>query len=276
MKIFLTGSTGFIGRHLANALGPHTIYKYRRGELLCAAICKFEPDVIFNCAAEIYDSEQMFDSNIMIVQTLLSYCQSRPLVRMIQIGSSSEYGRHLSPTSEKTVLLPTNLYEATKGSASLLCRGYAKFFNLPIVVARPYSVYGLYEKPQRLFPRLTQAYLGKSVIDIYQGSHDFIYIKDFIRGLLILMETTDLENGDIVNFGSGIITTNQKVVEVFESVIGRSLPVKYVSQYGKPFDSSCWQCDPSYAKEKYGFSVHFDLKNGISDYIKLLENERPN
>jgi nucleoside-diphosphate-sugar epimerase len=184
-KMLITGSNGFIGKNLIDYYSSmYEIITHTRNDDIKIKL-KQNPDVIINCAANIYNEETMFDSNVILVYELLQYVKEKK-IKMIQIGSSAEYGKKDKPSKETDNLEPRNLYEATKASATMLCMGFAKEYDLPIAVVRPYSVYGIHEKSYRLFPKLFDAFTQNKEMTLYQGYHDFIYIKDFLRGLNIL------------------------------------------------------------------------------------------
>ena len=73
MKIFITGSTGFVGQNLVEYYTNrgHEVYQFHRDQYLQECLERFEPDAIINSAAEIYDYEHMFEPNILMVQTIL-------------------------------------------------------------------------------------------------------------------------------------------------------------------------------------------------------------
>lgn len=265
-KVFITGSTGFIGKNLIEFYHKHEIYEYKRGQSIYTELMSFSPDVIFNCAAEIYKSELMYQSNIKLVEEILEYVKLHPNVKLIQIGSSAEYGPVSKATSETDRINPVNMYQATKGAATLLCQGYAKEYDLDISIARPYSVYGKYEKPHRLFPRLWKAFMLNESMTLYQGYHDFIYIDDFIRGLDILLHTKI--NGDIINFGSGLQYSNLIVLTLFKKYAKKDATITIVDAMAKSFESEIWRCDPIYAYEKYGFKTEYSLDEGITEFLK--------
>jgi nucleoside-diphosphate-sugar epimerase len=208
LKILITGSNGFIGKNLVEFYSnKNDIITYTRKDDL-SNVLKQNPDVIINCAADIYGDSTMFESNVNLVNNILNHIKNTRC-KFIQIGSSAEYGRKKIPSKENDFLDPTTFYEATKAAATLLCVGTARAYNLPIVVARPYSVYGKYEKEYRLFSALYNAYKFDKPMTLNQGYHDFIYIKDFIQGINTLIESDcDKIIGDIVNFGTGIQTSN--------------------------------------------------------------------
>lgn len=277
MKIFITGSTGFVGQNLVDyyTLRGHEVYAFRRNEILTEVLDDFEPDVIINSAAEIYDPELMFTPNIVLVQIILEYVRKcKQYCRLIQIGSSSEYGPTDHATAEDTLLKPVDFYQATKGAATLMCQGWARFFNLPVWIVRPYSVYGPGERPHRLFPRLYRAFYYDEPMTLYQGHHDFIYINDFVRGIDLVLQHWDLAPGEIVNFGSGFQTSNFDLYDKWVKITGNTdAPVAKVAEMKKAFENNVWVCD-IVKSFKLGFDCAYDLETGIRDFLLKAKYDR--
>jgi len=269
LKILITGSNGFIGKNLVEFYSnKHEILTHTRKDNIKESLEK-NPDVIINCAADIYGDSTMFESNVLLVNNILNYVKQN-VCKFVQIGSSAEYGRKQTPSKETDFLDPTTMYEATKAAATLLCIGVAKSYRLPIVVARPYSVYGKYEKNYRLFSALYDAYKSNKPMILNQGYHDFIYIKDFIRGINILVESdSEKITGDIVNFGTGKQISNFELLNIFKNIFNY-IPncIRLNDEMVKPFESDIWVCDTTHSKQKYNFECDYDLKKGIIDLFK--------
>lgn len=275
-KLFITGSSGFIGRHLVESYSAVNIpiFKYKKGDNIEPNLRYFKPTIIINCAAEIYNTDDMIQSNIILTSQILDYIKDyAPDTKLIQIGSSAEYGPVSNSTAETDIINPIDMYQATKGAATLLCQGYAKQFSLDVSIARPYSVYGKYEKPHRLFPRLWKAFNLNESMTLYQGYHDFIYIDDFIRGINLLLNIKT--NGDIINFGSGLQYSNIEILEIFENITGiDNAPIKFIDTLDKKFESEIWCCNTTYANNVYGFKTSHTIEQGIKKFLTTANYER--
>jgi UDP-glucuronate 4-epimerase len=267
MIILVTGHRGFVGSHLVRRLQSedHTVVTidrdnpYHDGPI----------DLIVNCAAELTDESKMFNSNVELVIGLLSIVRARPNIRMIQIGSSSEYGRINTIRKEDTVCIPSNVYEATKLAATALCQGYASRYDLDICIARPFSLYGPNDKPRKLIPTLYRSLIDHRQIDVYPAEHDWLYIDDFIDGLLSLINAPrETTKGQIFNFGTGVSSSNRQVVEAIELAVGGKLNVVFKTdgRYHN-HDVDNWVADASKARTVLGWQPRYDLAVGIQAFV---------
>jgi nucleoside-diphosphate-sugar epimerase len=108
---------------------------------------------------------------------------------------------------------------------------------------------------------------------LYQGYHDFIYINDFVRGIDLVLQQWELAPGEIVNFGSGVQTSNFELLEIWEQATQKTAPVAKVAEMRKAFENNIWLCDTAKANE-LGFQCEYDLETGIHDFLLKAKYDR--
>jgi nucleoside-diphosphate-sugar epimerase len=273
-KIAITGHSGFIGKNLVdrfNILGFNIFY-INRDLSNIDELTEFRPTYILHFGAEIYDDTKMIDANIIATYKLLEATKHIDYKMFINCGSSSEYGRKDKAMSEHDILEPQTMYEATKGSATLLCRSFAFIHHKPIITIRPFSVYGRYEKSHRFIPTLFNKFDTHGTIDIYPGVHDFIHIDDFVDGVMSICFSENIEPGEVINLGSGIQYTNLEVYENLSIIYKYELNIKLHANLIRNFDSNNWIADITKATQKFNFQPKYNLFTGL----KQCYEERTN
>jgi nucleoside-diphosphate-sugar epimerase len=277
-KVVITGIRGFIATALADRLrseGWDVTGTDRCDSLdIRDRLREVAPNLIIHAAAEIYDESTMFESNVGLTRRILEHCSEvTPNCRLIALGSSSEYGKRNRPTCETDDLQPSTMYEGTKSAASMLVRAYSLTHGFQAALVRPYSVYGAGERAGRFLPFLLS--LPTAIKVCPQAAHDFIYIDDFVGAVLAVI-ARQTRPYDVVNVGTGIMTTNTQLVETFEQVLGHKYEVD-TTLPPKVNDTEMWVCNPAHLHKEYGFVPCIDLAQGIAlmASIKGLRIHRP-
>lgn len=267
MTILLTGSTGFLGSHLKRRLlaAGHIVHPVGRGEGLPYESVGF--DAVINCAANLDDPERMVASNLDLVGQWLDRARRLGIRRFIQIGSSSETGPVEGQRSETTFCRPSNLYEATKLAATNLCLGYAAQYDLDVVVARPFSLYGSVDKPRKLLPTLWNAFCQGRPIHVYPGGHDWTHVDDFVEGIMLLLTTTAPTKGHVYHFGTGISTSNAQVAGHFQRAVGSDLNVVSHMEPYHPYDVRDWCADSTKAQTNLGWRPTISVAEGVHRFV---------
>jgi len=274
MKYFVTGANGFIGKNICQRLEDdgRIVVKYNHVNILSIPR---DTEHIIHLAAEIHNEGQMFEGNVTLTMELLEAAKDLKNLRsFIYVGSSSEYGEYYTAMKENDVLEPRTIYEATKGCGTLLAQAFAREFRMPIIIVRPFSVYGPGEPKHRLFPTLLRATTTGEHVDISRAVHDFVYIKDFVSALLQI-EKLICEDGpirdslpDIVNIGSGKQIKNVEVARAVRHVTGKELAFSMINTPLRPFDSEHWCADITKLNTVYNYHNKYDLETGIYDWVK--------
>lgn len=270
MIVLLTGSTGFVGKHVKARLerDGHTVVPYHRSQILSSHTLG-PLDAIIHCAGEISDQSRMFEANVMLTHEVLQFAQQAGIRKVVHIGSSSEYGKTNLPRYEHMVCTPACLYDSTKLAATALCQGFAAQFDMDVCVARPFSLYGPGDTPRKLVPRLLAAHREKRAMDLYEGGgHDWIYVDDFVDGLMtLLVAPREATKGEVFNFGTAISSSNLDVLKAMEEAVGAQIPVNLKQDTLHRYDTDVWVADIEKA-EGLGWQPRWSLKDGIAEYVR--------
>ena len=206
------------------------------------------------------------EANVLMLNWVLAVTTAINYNAFINIGSSSEYGHTAVPMTERELLKPRTMYEATKGAGTLLCQGFAREFDKPIVTVRPFSVYGCYEPSARLIPTLFKNFKNNIISTISLGVHDFIHIDDFLDGLLSIMYSErEIIKGDIVHLGNGVQYTNLEVFNIIKKLFDSKLEPIFIENVFNKYDTLNWVADINYAKSRYKFNPKYTLETGLKE-----------
>ena len=169
------------------------------------------------------------------MNNILDSMEANNIDKMILASSSEVYNQPKKiPTDEKVELFipdvfnPRFSYGGGKIISELLAINYGAQKNKKIIVFRPHNVYGPDMGNEHIIPELLnklQPNLDKKIIDLeIQGSGNetraFIYIDDFVDGLVKLMHEGEFNN--IYNIG----TEDEVSINTIVSLIAKALDIK--------------------------------------------------
>ena len=230
---------------------------------------KYNPKTVFNLAAygaysEQDDANLIHETNYLGTLNILQAC--RNVSAYVHAGTSSEYGINCEAPTESEVLQPNSHYAISKASSNYLIEYFAQFHHLPAVNLRLYSIYGKWEDPGRLIPRLIEnirkGHLPPFVSPLI--SRDFVYIDDCIEAFIdaALCITPEL-SGQSFNIASEKKTTIGELVELCREIFDiRQEPV-WNSMVNRSWDLQDWYGNSTKAKELLKWSGQTNLAEGL-------------
>lgn len=187
-------------------------------------------DIVFHLAAMagLRRSWSEFDlymtCNIQATQRLLEAAVANQVQHLINISTSSVYGR-FATGNEESPTVPASPYGITKLAAEQLCRAYAANFGLAVTTCRLFSVYGPGQRPDMGYNIFIRSLLNQEVITIDGDGTDSrsnTYVHDCVQGLLLAFEKPERSKGETFNIGGGEEINVNQVLALLEELSGKT------------------------------------------------------
>jgi UDP-glucose 4-epimerase len=230
-----------------------------------------KPDVIFHLAAHgayswQQDLAKMLAVNLGSTQALLD-AALRLDARLINAGSSSEYGYKDHAPSEDEIARPNSHYAVTKLAATHLCQLAADKHGVRAITLRLYSIYGPWEEPGRLIPTLVRAARAGSWPPLVDPSiaRDFVWVDDACQAFLLAADASAAEPGAVFNIASGAQTTLGELVATAAEVFHVTTQPTWGSMQQRAWDTSVWVGDPTRARRELEWQVTTALPGALTE-----------
>ena len=291
MNIIILGAHGFIGSHLVEYFhykgdivtacdlqeNNSCNYDYKKVSILSS---DFETifgdhnfDYCINAAGSGNVSFSMtnpisdFESNTFAVAKVLDTIRKlQPNCKYVHISSAAVYGNPKElPIKENNEIRPLSPYGYNKYMSELLCEEYHLLYNLPIVIVRPFSVYGKGLKKQLLWDICKKINSSDTITLFGTGmeSRDFLHISDLCEVLNKIITKSEF-NADIYNAAGGIETTIRQIADIFENIWQGKKRIKFSGEL-KIGDPVNWKADISKIN-MLDFKPSVTLEKGIKNY----------
>lgn len=273
MKVLVTGSDGFIGSHLTEALLEmgydvrafvyynsfgswgwlDTLPKEKKEALEVVMGDVRDPsfvskamkdvDCVFHLAALIaipysYIAPDAYvDTNIKGTLNILNAAKALGTKRVMITSTSEVYGTaQYVPIDEKHPYQGQSPYSATKIGADRLAESYYRSFGIPLTIVRPFNTYGPRQSARAVIPTImSQLFAGCDVIKL--GSltpmRDFVFCKDTVRGFIELSKC-DKAIGREVNIATGKEISIGKLAQLIINLIRPSAKIICEEQRLRP------------------------------------------
>lgn len=191
--------------------------------------------------------------------------------KFINFSSASVYGNpKYLPIDENHPLKPISPYGLHKLQSEKLLYEYSKFFGLQTLSLRIFSAYGEGLKKQ-LFWDLYQKTLSNINVELFgtgQESRDFIYIKDLVKVIDLIIENV-IFNGESINVANGNEILIKDAVASFFDVLNNKTNYRFTGNI-KQGDPKNWKADIE-KLNKIGYKNKYSLIEGLTNYAKWLK-----
>jgi UDP-glucuronate 4-epimerase len=291
MRYLVTGAAGFIGSHLADALGAagHDVvgldclndyydpalkeenasgFELLRLDLAEDTLDFSGFDGVFHLAGQ--PGARSFGDvfplylrrNVLATQRVFEAAAAAG-TRIVFSSSSSIYGdAERYPTPEETPPRPLSPYGITKLACERLADAYRRSFGLDVVVLRYFTVYGPRQRPDMLFSRVIAALASGGTFDVYgsgEQSRSFTYVGDAVEATTAAMERAPA--GTTYNVGGGEEATMLETIALLERIARRTLDVRRMEAAAG--DVTRTKADVTRIGKELGWAPRTRLEDGL-------------
>lgn len=298
-RVLITGATGFIGQHLTRRLVGEGVEVWagvfpqepeeriaglpavvRRlpldlGDPACVAdaVAHSRPQQVFHLAAVGVTEPGIDPLTALAVNAggtvaLLQAAEKWAVERILLLGTSYEYGAREALEG----LDPFNFYAASKVAAWAFARAWWRVAQTPVVIVRPFQVYGPGQPAHTLLPSAIRAALAGADFPMTPGeqARDFIYVDDVVEGLLTIAATPGIE-GVSLDLGTGQAHTVRQAVEQVWALTGARGHIRAGALPYRPAEVMHLVADAERTARLTGWRAKVGLEEGLR---RMIDHER--
>ncbi|HEX3671946.1 MAG TPA: GDP-mannose 4,6-dehydratase [Candidatus Cybelea sp.] len=295
MRALVTGASGFVGRHLVDALRREGAEAFGFGgpldgdlgidlgdaETIRRALDLSRPDVVFHLAAQTFVPDALaspidtYEINAIgsarLAEAVRAY-DAAPL-RVVFASSAEVYGVRAAreyPLRETVEPRPQNPYGASKAAAETILLGESRAFGLDVVVARAFNTIGPGQSERFVIAsfaaQLARIAAGgdpKLFVGNLDTARDFLDVRDVTAAYVALAR--DGERGEIYNVCSGAAISIRDALGELIRTAGVAVEVREDPQRVRAAENPLSAGDPAKVRARTGWVPQIPLRTSLRD-----------
>ncbi len=191
-----------------------------------------DADAVIHLAAlphvdySLYYPERVVTNNIIALLKSLEFVRERK-ISILFVSSIEVYGGNEGGLFYETDKYnPLSPYAASKVSGEVVLQSYITSLGVTGSIARLTNLYGPWQAPDRIIPRLITQILSGYPCEVDGGRlRDFLYVEDAVEALLGIVEHSLW--GETFNISSEYPCDNHDLISLLQKVSGKTLDVSY-------------------------------------------------
>ena len=297
MRVFITGATGFVGRHvmaeihasghdiLASTLeedkieNNHSNIHWLNGdladlELLKAGLKSFNPDVVIHLAWQgIPDySESISRINLINSINLLDFILDNTNCKKILVsGSCWEYGKKQGACKESDSIDIDSYFSWAKHSLNQYLKLKCEEKDVILNWFRIFFVYGPGQRKGSLIPTLITSFGSKEIpkLNTPMNKNDFVYVKDVARAFAKAVDI-DFSSG-VYNLGSGSVLSSYDICRIVEKqLLSTETISKEIKTKGEKTETVNFWANMEKTQQAFNLTCDTGIEEGIKQHIQSI------
>jgi nucleoside-diphosphate-sugar epimerase len=292
-KILITGSTGFVGKHLVEKLlnEGHTIVEITRNKTKSSKlfgdrtskievndinfnnkIMEFDPNVVVHLASYLTSSdrwndvEKLIESNILFLSKLLNTVSKLSLDLFINTGTFAEYFKG------DDNYIPAYFYAATKTASRSILNYYSNTYSFKQATVVPYTIYGGNDSSKKIIDLIIESTESKEKLELSPGEQilDFIHIEDVASFYEHMIKHRDnIPDNSNFKLGTGTGYSLKQIASIIESVTNKKTNINWGGKKYRESDIMYAVADIEYINTILDWKPKIKLEDGLLNMVKL-------
>ena len=202
--------------------------------------------------------------------SLLEAARRVPQRRLVIVSSSTVYGQGAAvPFVEDGPLgIPMSPYGATKRASELLALTYHGLHDVPVVVVRPFSVYGPRLRPDLALAIFTSAIDRGEPIPLFGDGtiqRDFTHVSDICAALCASLEVPEAV-GEVINLGHHQPIEIRQLIAMLEEFLGK--PARLDQKPPRSSDMPITWADLAKARALLNYQPTVGVEQGVGEFVR--------
>tara|TARA_B100001093_G_scaffold506190_1_gene564736 strand:- start:6942 stop:7793 length:852 start_codon:yes stop_codon:yes gene_type:complete len=276
-SVIISGSDGFIGKHLISKLSQKKIKLIKMGKNF-GDIAKYntwkklpKANVLVHLAAKTFVPESwkkpklFYNSNVTGTKLALQYCKKHN-AKIIFLSSYMYGNTKKLPTDEKNKIVVNNPLAMTKKKAEKLCKTYAKRYKIKTIILRPSNVFGPNQKNHWLVPDMIKKIKKKEItVNNLNIKRDMIFVDDLVDAII---KCINLDyNFEVINVGSGKTHSIKSIIKTLQEITNKKIFITSKNLIRKN-EIMKTQLDIKKAKKLLKWAPKWSMKKALKYTIK--------
>lgn len=290
-KILITGSTGFVGKHLVPKLvsegfeileitrdiskskklfNDSTFKLDLEDNNFKKKIFDFKPEIVVHLASFLTSSdnwndvEKLVNTNILFLSKILDAIAEVNLKLFVNTGTFAEYSKG------NNELLPAYFYAATKTASRAIVDYYANTYKFKQTTIVPYTIYGGKDSQKKIIDIIYDSTISERPLDLTSGEQvlDFIHIDDVASFYLSVVKNIEkLPNKTCFKLGTGVGHNLKQVANYIEEVTQTKTNINWGGKEYRKSDVMLAVADLESITNVLNWKPKRSLKKGIEVFI---------
>ncbi len=208
-----------------------------------------------------------YETNVLGTLRVLEYCRMNR-ASLVHVSSYVYGDPQRLPIAEDHPVRATTPYNHSKLMGEESCNFYAQALDVPVLIVRPFNVYGPGQNARFLIPSLIRQILDPetdvvSVADT-EPRRDFLFVDDLVDLLIAALESG---YKGVVNAGSGESHSVGEVYGLLAHALSSTKPLVSRGER-RPGEVMDVVADIRKARERLGWSPSVPLREGLQSTVR--------